>query len=529
MSAKAAISTAPGTAHGQHASKGVLAQVLPQSALAGTTLKPPGLAAGTVAPGVTSYVLDTNVLLHDPTALFRFAEHDLYVPMAVLEELDAHKKGREDLARNAREVTRQINALIGNGKGIEKGISLAERTGGAATGKLFLWHLPGLEEGLTLQTMGLAAGKADNLILAAAQALKTQGKAVTLVSKDVNLRVKAFALNLEAQDYRNDRVLSDNDLIPAGYVEVSPTFWEENAPEGEAAFYREGRGLRASKARVATELPVNSFVVDIGDSSNGLWRVEHSGNGESMLHAVPTSRNKAPERKRAGRNSAGAGSDAAGPLLTPRDHFQAAALDLLHDEDIDVVSLLGTAGTGKTLLALAAGLEQTRAGRFTGVIMTRATVAVGEDIGFLPGTEEDKMNAWLGGTLEDCFDALRLFKTDKAGEKIGYQVPPEVSLRSMSFMRGRSFHRKYIIIDEAQNLTSTQMRTLLTRAGEGTKIVLTGNTAQIDTPYLDEGSSGLVWAVKLLAGWKHAGHVILPRGARSRLATHIEQAAQAKR
>lgn len=526
MSATAAISTSPGTAHGQHASKGVLAQVLPQSALAGAALKPPGLVAGTVAPGVTSYVLDTNVLLHDPTALFRFAEHDLYVPMAVLEELDAHKKGREDLARNAREVTRQINALIGNGKGIEKGISLAERTGGAATGKLFLWHLPGLEEGLTLQNMGLAAGKADNLILAAAQALKTQGKAVTLVSKDVNLRVKAFALSLEAQDYRNDRVLSDNDLIPPGYVEVNSTFWEENAPEGEAAFYREGS---ASKARVAIELPVNSFVVDIGDSSNGLWRVEHSGDGESMLHAVPTSRNKAPARKRAGRKSAVSGSDAAGPLLMPRDHFQAGALDLLHDEDIDVVSLLGTAGTGKTLLALAAGLEQTRSGRFTGVIMTRATVAVGEDIGFLPGTEEDKMNAWLGGTLEDCFDALGLFKTDKAGEKIGYMVPPEVSLRSMSFMRGRSFHRKYIIVDEAQNLTSTQMRTLLTRVGVGTKIVLTGNTAQIDTPYLDEGSSGLVWAVKLLAGWKHAGHVILPRGARSRLATHIEQAAQSKR
>lgn len=516
---------------GQHASNGVLAQILSTEDRA--KLLPPVTGVAETGPGVITYVLDTNVLLHEPTALVRFAEHDVYIPMAVLEELDAHKKGREDLARNAREVTRKLNAIIsdiGEGASIKDGIPLSSNTNGAATGRLFLQHTGGTGHGLVVEKMGLSADKPDNHILAAAQALKDEGKKVALVSKDVNLRVKAMALGLVAEDYLSDRVMSDSDLVPEGYLEVSPTFWEDHAPVGESVFYRDGRGPRASKARVAIELPVNSFVVDIEGSSGGLWRVEQSDGQGSTLCAVPTSRNKVPERKRGAKQGSNNQAESAdGRMISPRDHFQAAALDLLHDTDVDVVSLLGIAGTGKTLLALAAGLEQVRTGAFSGVIMTRATVAVGDEIGFLPGTEEDKMAPWLGGTLEDCLEALGSAKQDKSGNHLGYVVPPEVSLRSMSFMRGRSFQRKFIIIDEAQNLTIGQMRTLLTRAGEGSKIVLTGNTAQIDTPYLDVGSSGLVWAVKLLANWKHAGHVILPRGARSRLATHVEHAAQAKR
>lgn len=478
-------------------------------------------------PVVTlSYVLDTNVLLHDPTALFRFAEHDVHLPLAVIEELDAHKKGLEDLARNAREVTRQIAALLSDRHSLDQGIELNSASSGSATGRLFLSHLNAADMQDQFKLMGLVDLKADNQILATAQSLTANGKSVVLVTKDVNLRVKAIALNIKAQDYRTDRIVSDKDLMTPGFEVVGASFWTDYAPQGEAAFFRDGRGPRSSKARVTKELAVNSFIVDSG-SKNSLWRVESNLDGESLLYSVQ-SRAPRPERKRARAESSSRSADRTEPLIYPRDEFQAIALELLHDDDLDAVSLVGKAGTGKTLLALAAGLEQVRAQRYTGIVITRATVSVGDDIGFLPGTEEEKMNAWLGGTLEDCLEVLHLTPKDKSGATRAGALPREISVRSMSFMRGRSFHNKFIIVDEAQNLTQRQMRTLLTRAGGGTKIVLTGNTEQIDTPYLDEASSGLVWAVRKLTGWKHGGHVILPNGTRSRLATHIEQVAQTK-
>lgn len=475
-----------------------------------------------------SYVLDTNVLLHDPTALFRFAEHDVHLPIAVIEELDAQKKGLEDLARNAREVTRQIALLIGDSDNLTAGIPLKDASNGAATGKLFLANLPAAAMKVLFEKMGLVEAKADNQILATAEHL-SKSHSVVLVTKDVNLRVKALALGIKAQDYRTDRIVSDTDLMTPGYLEVGPSFWADNAAPGENAFYREGRGPRSSKARVTVPLAVNSYIVDIANSSKSLWRVESSTEAESVLHLVQSWRPKeidaaTPPAKR-GARSRDADRTA---LIVPRDPFQSIALDLLDDQNLDAVSLIGKAGTGKTLLALSAGLEQTRAGIYSGIIITRATVAVGDDIGFLPGTEEDKMNAWLGGTLEDCLEVLREGKHDKNGLREAGSLPPEISVRSMSFMRGRSFQNKFIIIDEAQNLTQRQMRTLLTRAGNGTKIVLTGNTEQIDTPYLDEASSGLVWAVRKLTGWEHGGHVILPNGSRSRLTTYIEQVAQDK-
>lgn len=478
-------------------------------------------------PGATlSYVLDTNVLLHDPTALFRFAEHDVHLPLAVIEELDAHKKGLEDLARNAREVTRQVAALLTDQASLVEGIDLNSASGGSATGRLFLSHLSAKDMQTQFKAMGLVDLKPDNQILATAQFLASKGNAVVLVTKDVNLRVKAIALNIKAQDYRTDRIVSDTDLMTPGFERVDAGFWTDFAPKGEAAFFRDGRGPRSSKARIAKELAVNSFLVDSG-SKESLWRVESCVDGESLLHAV---HDRAPrtERKRTGAENSPRTADTNEPLIYPRDAFQSIALELLHDVELDAVSLVGKAGTGKTLLALAAGLEQVRAQRYTGIVITRATVSVGDDIGFLPGTEEEKMNAWLGGTLEDCLEVLGLTPKDKSGATRVGALPREISVRSMSFMRGRSFHNKFIIVDEAQNLTQRQMRTLLTRAGSGTKIVLTGNTEQIDTPYLDEASSGLVWAVRKLTGWKHGGHIILPNGTRSRLATHIEQVAQAK-
>ncbi len=452
------------------------------------------LANGAHAPDAErlKYVLDTNVLLHDPTALFRFEEHDVYLPMVVLEELDRHKKGVADIARNARQVTRTLDEVLQHGS-MADGFDLVTPSSGSATGKLFFASPEGV------LASGLEGGKADNQILACAQQLRQTG-ATVLVTKDINLRVKALASDVPAQDYRSDRVLSDEDLLPTGFQVIDETFWLEHA-EGENSFFR-----RSNKqcAEVTVRLPVNSFLVErMARSRTRLWRVERNTDTSSTLCVVG---NQSPV-------------DGV-PLLSARNEEQQMAMNLLHDDGVDVVALLGKAGSGKTLLALAAGLEQVKRNKFQGVLITRATVPMGEEIGFLPGSEEEKMDAWLGGTLRDCYAALGL-------EDEKHPLRLKVEVASMSFMRGRSFQGKFIIIDEAQNLTPKQMRALLTRSGEGSKVVVTGNLAQIDTPYLDEGSSGLAWAAKHLQDWQHAGHIILPRGVRSRLATYVEELAEA--
>lgn len=444
------------------------------------------------------YVLDTNVLLHDPTSLFRFEEHDIYLPLVVLEELDRHKKGVADTARHARQVTRSLDDLLKHGS-MAEGFDLGAASGGRATGKLYFRSSADLD-GNSGEGEGLERGKADNQILACAMdLLKEQGNAV-LVTKDINLRVKALALAVPAQDYRSDRVLSDEDVLPAGFLEITESFWDEYS-DGEQGFRRGGK----QHARVTMRLPVNSFLVErTARNRTRLWRVESNSDAGSVLYVL---QNQSPVDGT--------------PLLSARNEEQQMAMNLLHDDTVDVVALLGKAGSGKTLLALAAGLEQVKRTRFDGVIITRATVPMGEEIGFLPGTEEEKMGPWLGGTLRDCFTVLKL-----EDEKNPLRQKVEVS--SMSFMRGRSFQNKFIIIDEAQNLTVKQVRALLTRAGEGSKVVLTGNLAQIDTPYLDEGSSGLAWAAKNLQDWPHAGHLILPRGVRSRLAAFVEEISSAE-
>lgn len=475
-----------------------------------------------------NYVLDTNVLLHDPRALFRFADNHVHLPMTVLEELDAHKKGDADTARNAREVSRVLNKLIEglNSEQLEQGVALnTTEEGGQAAGRLFFIRLVPDISARIIDALGLETASADNRILAAVAFVRERHTLGTtaLVSKDVNLRVKALACGLTSQDYRNDRILNDSDLLPVGYQEVRADFWEKNAIPGEEVFFREGHGPKSRKARIGLSMPLNTFVIDVDHQPPTLWRVEASEHNESRLFQVGAQKDvdtavEADSPGKAGKRRAKSEGPA---ILTPRNPHQAMALNLLHDDSLDVVSLLGNAGTGKTLLALAAGISQVQAGRFTGVILTRPTVPLGEDIGFLPGTEEDKMAPWLGGTLDDCFEALGLPDQGSAH----HEMRNAISVRAMSFMRSRSFHRKYIIVDEAQNLTSLQVRGLLTRAGDGSKVVLTGNTAQIDTPYLDEGSSGLVWAVKTLHGWAHGGNIILPRGERSRLATFVESAA----
>lgn len=470
-----------------------------------TTSTPKARVRGSRAKVVKKrYVLDTNVLLHDPTSLLRFEEHDISIPLVVLEELDRHKKGVTDLARNARQATRTLDSLLEGSTGtMLDGFPLEHASAGRATGRLYFHEsLVATKEGLAPSYMvrGLTEGKPDNQILECAQRLLETGENAILVTKDINLRVKALACGVPAQDFRSDRVLlSDEDVLPSGFLTVDTNFWSEQVGEREDAFYRR---RDRQYARIPKQLPVNSFLVDESRGRPRLWRVEASSAEGSVLYQLTHSEK---ERQPS--------------LLAPRNNEQALALALLYDNDVDLVALLGLAGSGKTLLALASGLEQVKQGRFNEVLITRATVPLGEEIGFLPGDEQEKMDPWIGGTLRDVYSVLGL--TDPKDP-----LRQKVEVNSMAFMRGRSFQGKYIIIDEAQNLTQRQMRALVTRAGDGSKVVLTGNLGQIDNPAVDEGTSGLTWAVKKIENWKHAGHLILPRGERSRLATYFEEAAE---
>jgi len=452
------------------------------------------------------FVLDTNVLLHDPSSLFRFEEHDIYLPMMTLEELDHQKKGMSEVARNARQVSRSLDALVNEMVTLDQGAPLSKLGHKDANGRLFF------------QTTAIASmlpsdmpmGKADNQILGVVRSLHEQfaSREVVLVSKDINMRLKAKALGLAAEDYFNDHVLEDTDLLYSGILPLPEDFWNkhgkdvESWQQGGVTFYRVNGPL-------CSQFMVNQFVYFEGPLPLHAQVREVSGK-TAVLATL--------------RDYTHAKNNVWG--ITARNREQNFALNLLMDPDCDFVSLLGQAGTGKTLLTLAAGLTQVlETKRYNEIIMTRVTVPVGEDIGFLPGTEEEKMLPWMGA-LEDNLDVLNLNDGTSNGNNDWGRaatmdlIRSRIKVKSLNFMRGRTFLNKYLIIDEAQNLTPKQMKTLITRAGPGTKVVCLGNIAQIDTPYLTEGSSGLTFVVDRFKGWPHAGHITLQRGERSRLADY---------
>ncbi|MDH6147895.1 MULTISPECIES: PhoH family protein [Paraburkholderia] len=467
--------------------------------------------SSTPAEAQKLFVLDTNVLMHDPSCLFRFEEHDVYLPMMTLEELDDHKKGMSEVARNARQVSRTLDALVANAGDMADGISLARLGSREASGRLyFQTRLTAIEP-----VEGLPEGKADNQILGVVRALQRDraDRQVVLVSKDINMRIKAHALGLPAEDYFNDQVLEDSDLLFTGIRALPQDFWTRHAKGMESwqdtktgtTYYRVTGPLCAS-------MLVNEFVY------------LEPQNGEPAFHALVRELNGKTALLQTLRDYGHHKNNVWG--ITARNREQNFALNLLMNPDIDFVTLLGQAGTGKTLVALAAGLAQVLDDkRYNEIIVTRATVPVGEDIGFLPGTEEEKMQPWMGA-FDDNLEVLQ--KTDDAAGEWGRAATQELirsrlKIKSMNFMRGRTFVDKYLIIDEAQNLTPKQMKTLVTRAGPGTKIICLGNIAQIDTPYLTEGSSGLTYVVDRFKGWAHSGHVTLARGERSRLADYASE------
>ncbi|MDO9014309.1 MAG: PhoH family protein [Polynucleobacter sp.] len=459
------------------------------------------------------FVLDTNVLMHDPASLFRFAEHDLYLPMTTLEELDNHKKGMSEVARNARTVSRSLDQLIAGTSGtLDDGIPLNKLGHQDVSGKLYF------QTHLTTATLpeGLPEGKGDNLILAVVSELqqKHADKEVVLVSKDINMRIKARALGLPAEDYFNDQVLEDRDLMYSGVMTLPADFWPKHGKSMESwADSKSGTMFYRVSGPLVPSMLVNQFVYQENpDGSTPFYAQVREVNGKSAL--LQTLRDFSHQKNNVW-------------SVTARNREQNFAMNLLMNPEVDFVTLLGQAGTGKTLLALAAGLEQVLdSKRYNEIIITRATVPVGEDIGFLPGTEEEKMQPWMGA-FDDNLEVLQR-NEDGAGEwgRAATQelIRSRIKVKSMNFMRGRTFVSKFVIIDEAQNLTPKQMKTLVTRAGPGTKIICLGNIAQIDTPYLTEGSSGLTYVVDRFKGWRHGGHITLARGERSRLADHAAEA-----
>ncbi|WAT15995.1 PhoH family protein [Xanthomonas fragariae] len=455
--------------------------------------------------GKRIYVLDTNVLMHDPTALFKFEEHDVFLPMQVIEELDNAKKGTSEVSRNARQVSRFLDELLenANAEQIQAGILLShpqgiQLKGQAAIGRLYFQIHP-TDPGRTFGAL-----IPDNKILAAVLALREENQdvPVILVSKDINLRIKAYISGLNAEDYQNDRALDDFSLLFTGAVELPEDFWQKHN-EDLRSWNERGRTHYEIVLADDEDWYPNQYLYLPGEDEVEL-RVAKIGGGKATLCLVDDFRS---------------GQHAVWGIVA-RNREQNFALNALMDPEIDFVTLLGTAGTGKTLLALAAGLAQTMdQQRYREIIMTRATVSVGEDIGFLPGTEEEKMTPWMGALT----DNLEVLTHNQEGGAWGRAATNDllasrIKIRSMNFMRGRTFLSRYLILDEAQNLTPKQMKTLITRAGPGTKIVCLGNVEQIDTPYLTETTSGLTYAVDRFKAWPHSTHITLRRGERSRLA-----------
>jgi len=491
-------------------------QEKPQPAKSKTTKQPKlestpvkKLAANNEVPKL--FVLDTNVLLHDANCLFMFKEHDVFIPMIVLEELDNQKKGLSEVARNARQVSRYLDAIVQD-KQINAGLSLNLLGHQEAQGKLFL-QTQALDAKLPIN---LPLGKADNAILHIVRSLQNShpDKKVVLISKDINIRLKAKALGLPAEDYRHDQVLDDSDLLFQGSRELAADFWSQLKGDIET-WMQAGATYYRIQGPLIQDVSVNEFIyTETEPAFSAQVKEIHRDTA-----VIATLRDYGHTKN----NLWG---------ITARNREQNFALNLLMNPDCDFVSLLGQAGTGKTLLALASGLTQTlETKRYNEIIITRATVPVGDDIGFLPGTEEEKMAPWMGA-LEDNLEVLQ------AGSRHHYAltshttehssaleaIRSHIQIKSLSFMRGRTFLNKFVIIDEAQNLTPKQMKTLITRAGPGTKIVCLGNLAQIDTPYLTEGSSGLTYVVDRFKSWPHAGHITLQQGERSRLADFANMA-----
>ncbi len=447
------------------------------------------------------YVLDTNVLIHDPAAILEFEEHHVIIPMTVLEELDKLKSGRQAIAADCRQAIRCIDEILGRASPdeIEKGIPIRRGDKGPCRGSLSILMNHAADKIAVLPTH-----LNDNKIINDICLLKENkpSQRTVLVTKDINMRLKARGCGIESEDYHNDQLVSDIKLLDAGYLEFEKSFWDHI--ENVETEQQSGRTLhKIARQGPLQEINPNNFIIDqqgmiaraisVTDKTITLLHMEHS----RFLQ-----------------------QEAWG--LRPRDIYQAMALNLLLDPDIHLVSLTGSAGSGKTILALAAAIEMTIATKlYRRIIVTRSTQGLDEDIGFLPGTEEEKMEPWLGA-ITDNLEALHYDDedTDSSIDYILKKVP--LHFKSLNYIRGRSFQHSLIIIDESQNLTPHQIKTIVTRAGTGSKVICLGNLSQIDTPYLSSTSSGLTYLTERFKNFDHGGSIQLQGVPRSLLAEYAE-------
>lgn len=456
------------------------------------------------------FVLDTNILMNDPSAIYHFDEHDIYLPMVVLEELDNHKTGSSEVARNVRQTNRMLVELMSNASHdqIVSGLpipSYANSNKRKVSGRLYFQT----DEFDEVVPSNLPGHKVDNTILATALGLQkkyVRKRQVIIISKDINLRIKAGILGIQAQDYYNDQVVDDVNLLHRGLHILENDFWDTEAKdidswqEGGKTFYK------VSSPLVAQWNPNDC----ISTQDNEFQAIVKKLQGNNAVVQLVRDYTQAKHSVWG---------------INARNREQNFSLNLLLDPDIDFVSLQGSAGTGKTLLTIAAGLTQVLdQNRYNEILMTRVTIPVGEDIGFLPGTEEEKMTPWMGALM----DNLEVLHGSQVGGSFGRGATQDllqnkIKIRSLNFMRGRTFLNRYIIIDEAQNLTPKQIKTLVTRAGPGSKIICLGDIKQIDTPYLTETTSGLTFAVDRFKNWEHSAHMTLTRGERSRLAFYAAE------
>ncbi|XKH60886.1 PhoH family protein [Halomonas sediminis] len=456
------------------------------------------------------YVLDTNVLIHDPTALYHFDEHDVVIPMTVLEELDKHKNGIREIARTARQIIRTLSDLTNqvDFQEIQQGILIPKLSG--ETGRLrFLCYQD-------LKPLDNMEDSPDNRILAETCRLREErpDASVVLVTKDINLRVKAAALKVPVEDYLNDRVFSDTDTMIEGakvYVPVG----------------LDAKGLWGSlNVEVKVERLENHTFYQLSGIMPHDWHVGMLvSDGENGAEFEAIVRELSPSSARLElltnyRHHTGVWG------VHAHDSRQNFTLNLLMDPEIDLVTIAGNAGTGKTFMTLAAAFQQTLDFKqFERIVFTRIPVPMGEDIGFLPGTEEEKMSPWMGAFHDNMDNLLRNDDGESSWDNDATRslIGSRVQIRSPGFMRGRTLNDTFLIIDEAQNFTPKQLKSLVTRAGRNTKIVCLGNVGQIDTPYLTANTCGMAAVVERFRDWPHAGHITLTSVERSRLALAAEE------
>ncbi|ATL94909.1 ribonuclease [Aeromonas sp. CU5] len=446
------------------------------------------------------FILDTNVLLHEPLAIYSFKEHDVLIPMTVLEELDNIKDRNKDVSRDARVAIRALEDVFRDAtpEQITQGVPLA----GEASGNICIFsdhHLPQDAEVFTDK-------EADNRIINAALYLQKHElkRQVVLVTKDINMRLKAKGAGLaRVEDYRSDQLIDDIRLLAKGFQVVPGSFWER---VGECESESYGRDtIHVIDDNLLEGIHVNQYLID-EENFFAARVLSHDGN---KIRIKDLGRERLMSRKAWG--------------VHPKNVYQGMALDALLDPHIDLVILTGPAGCGKTLLAMAAALELViEKGIYEKVIVTRNTPEIAESIGFLPGTEEEKMMPWLAA-VTDTLEVLHKQDENMSGSLSYIMEKANIQFKSVNFMRGRSIQNTFVLLDECQNLTASQIKTIITRCGEGTKIVCSGNLAQIDSNYLSPVTSGLTYIVERFKDFDGSANIFLNGVVRSRLASFAEE------